>query len=109
MKKIIYTRPDGGISVIHPAPGIDLQTVLQKDIPTDATNVQILDETEIPQDRLFRNAWRCPDKQIVHDMNECRTLYRQKLQDQKKSTNDPRINQAQTPEELKQLNLLDKN
>lgn len=106
MKTIIFTRPDGGLSVLYPNEGarlafrilladgtkrpnvIDDNTVavpaesimrgwpipgvsaewaeseedfiariMAKDVPAGATGVTILDETLIPSDRYFRDAW----------------------------------------------------
>jgi hypothetical protein len=89
MNKIIYTRPDGGLSIIHPIrntyPKLEALTdeeVLErakKDIPKGAINVQIIDESEIPKDRYFRNAWKAGQGTIEHDMLKCRELHREKM------------------------------
>lgn len=55
-KKIVYTRPDGGITVVHPATD-DLRSAILRAVPKDAANVKIVDEADIPQDRYFRDAW----------------------------------------------------
>lgn len=70
MKKIIYTRPDGGLSVVVPAPKEAIEKmlgplteeeyvahVLERSIPADATKVRYVNEEDIPSDREFRNAW----------------------------------------------------
>lgn len=70
MKKIVYTRPDGGVSIIHPAAKHNIEKVmgpmtdaeyeahvLARSIPADATNVRYIDDADIPTDREFRNAW----------------------------------------------------
>lgn len=70
MKKIAYTRPDGGTSIIVPADKTSLERVLgtlsdaeyeaeiRKAIPADATNVVDVDESDLPEDREFRDAWK---------------------------------------------------
>ena len=91
MKKIIFTRPsDGGVSVIHPVinthpvrENITEDEALErakKDIPPDALDVLIVDESEIPADRTFREAWRNVNG-IQIDMDRCRTLKRNTLRE----------------------------
>lgn len=83
MKAIAYTRPDGGISIIHPAPQANVvkdflrmgnqtmaatiqamtydqfvEWIRDKDVPAGSTNTQIIDTTTIPTDRSQRDAWR---------------------------------------------------
>lgn len=70
MKKIIYTRTDGGLSVVIPAPKSSIERMLgpltdeeyelhvkTKSIPTDAINPRDVDDSDIPNNREFRNAW----------------------------------------------------
>ena len=46
------------ISVLVPAPncGLTLEQICQKDVPT-GTKYKIIDSSELPADREFRNAW----------------------------------------------------
>jgi hypothetical protein len=130
MKKIIFTRPDGGVSVMGPCEGarlafyiklkdgkvihhgffktlveinkagkgypvdsflrrwpVDVEFVewaetaaefyariIAKDVPKDATNVTIIDESEIPTDRTFRNAWKAAPGRVEHDIPKCKEL-----------------------------------
>ena len=59
-QRIIYQADDGGVAVIIPAPeavslyGID--AIAKKDVPTGKP-YKIVDVSEIPADRTFRNAW----------------------------------------------------
>lgn len=57
-KRFIYTRDDGGISIVIPADdcGLSLNEIKAKDCPSDRT-VYTVDKSEIPTDRSFRNAW----------------------------------------------------
>lgn len=132
MKKIIYTHPDGGLSVIHPTVGARLaffitladgavlppganseaaagippqpvDSILRfwpvpgavakwaetedqfvariraKDVPADAIDVQIVDESAIPTDRTFRNAWTAGAGRVEHDMAKAREIKREQL------------------------------
>jgi hypothetical protein len=57
-QRIIYKTPEGGVAVIVPAPntGLTIQQIAAKDVP-HGTSYQIVDVTDIPEDRTFRNAW----------------------------------------------------
>ena len=92
MKKIIYTRSDGGCAVIHPVIGTHpqrenitedeaLQRAWEKDIPADAINPQIVSAEFVPTDRSFRNAWIVGIQSIGFDMNKCREIYKQQLRE----------------------------
>jgi hypothetical protein len=85
MKTIVYTRPDGGCSVVHPAPAARraketeaafVERIRQKDVPKDATDVRIIDKSEVPTDRTFRNAWR---GDLTVDMPKAREIHRDHL------------------------------
>ena len=52
MQKIVY-KTETGIAIITPARSI---TAAMKDIPKGA-EYKIVDESELPQDRTYRNAW----------------------------------------------------
>jgi hypothetical protein len=60
MKRIIYKNPDNSVSIIVPsAEYLETHTIEQlalKDVPAN-TPYKIVDVSEIPNDRTFRNAW----------------------------------------------------
>ena len=57
-KRFIYANDDGGICIVIPADNTDLtvEEIQAKDVPDGLTSY-IIDTTEIPTDRSFRNAW----------------------------------------------------
>jgi hypothetical protein len=57
-ERIIYPSDDGGVAVIVPAPdcGLTIQQIAEKDVPAGKP-YQIVDVSEVPSDRTFRNAW----------------------------------------------------
>jgi hypothetical protein len=56
-KRIVYQNDDGGISIIVPADcGLTIEEIAAKDVPTGKA-YNIVDVSEIPTDRTFRNAW----------------------------------------------------
>lgn len=57
-KRIIYPNNDGGVSIIIPAAecGLTIEEIAAKDVPTGKP-YKIVDVSDIPTDRTFRNAW----------------------------------------------------
>jgi hypothetical protein len=60
MKRIIYKNPDNSVSIIVPSPealqSMTIEQLALKDVPAN-TPYKIVDVSEIPSDRTFRNAW----------------------------------------------------
>ena len=60
MKRIIYKNPDNSVSIIVPTQEyLETHTIEElalKDVPAN-TPYKIVDVSEIPSDRTFRNAW----------------------------------------------------
>ena len=57
-QRIIYPTDDGGVAVIVPAPecGLTIEEIAAKDVPAGKA-YKIVDVSDIPTDRTFRNAW----------------------------------------------------
>jgi hypothetical protein len=56
-KRIIYPTDDGGVAVIIPADlGLNIEEIAAKDVPAGKP-YKIVDVSDIPADRTFRNAW----------------------------------------------------
>ena len=58
MTRIIYPNNEGGVSVIVPSPNWNgtIEELASKDVPAGKP-FKIIDASEIPSDRTFRNAW----------------------------------------------------
>lgn len=56
--RIIYPTPEGGVAIIVPAPdcGLTIEQIAAKDVPAGVP-FKVVDVSEIPSDRTFRNAW----------------------------------------------------
>ena len=56
-KRILYPD-DGGVAVIIPADncGLTVEEIAAKDVPAGRP-YKIVDASEVPSDRTFRNAW----------------------------------------------------
>lgn len=94
MKKIMYTRPDGGVSIVHPAPIAHLRKhprfakmtqaeyeahVWERSVPKDAINPQYISDIDIPEDREFRAAWKQSGKKAVVDMEKAKEIHMNKI------------------------------
>jgi hypothetical protein len=57
-QRIIYPTDDGGIVVVVPAPecGLTIEEIAAKDVPAGKP-FEIVDVSDIPSDRTFREAW----------------------------------------------------
>ena len=61
-QRIIYQTEEGGVAVIIPAPewleqeGNTIEALAEKDVPAGRP-FKIIDVSEVPSDRTFRNAW----------------------------------------------------
>lgn len=57
-QRIIYPNDEGGVSIIVPAPecGLTIEEIAAKDVPAGKP-YKIVDVSDIPSDRTFRNAW----------------------------------------------------
>lgn len=56
-QRIIYPTDDGGVAIIIPADcGLSIEEIAAKDVP-QGKPYKIVDVSDIPADRTFRNAW----------------------------------------------------
>jgi hypothetical protein len=56
-QRIIYPIDDGGVAVIVPTDcGLSIGEIAAKDVPAGKP-YKIVDVSDIPNDRTFRNAW----------------------------------------------------
>ena len=56
--RILYPTDDGGVAIIVPAAecGLTIEQIAAKDVPAGKP-FKIVDVSDIPSDRTFRNAW----------------------------------------------------
>tara|TARA_B100000530_G_C15869939_1_gene452947 strand:+ start:459 stop:890 length:432 start_codon:yes stop_codon:yes gene_type:complete len=72
MSKIIYTNSDGTVSIINPTG--DVNDAI-KDVP-NGLSYEIVEDSVIPTDRTFRNAWKQNSKTIETDMAKAREIHK---------------------------------
>lgn len=67
--KIIYKNENGGVSIIHPTEealeSMSIHEIAKKDVPT-GVKYKIVEDSEVPTDRTFRDAWTV-DESILTD------------------------------------------
>jgi hypothetical protein len=72
-QSIIYQTDDGGVAVIIPTPEcLQLHTIEEiaaKDVPFGKP-YKIVDVSEIPEDRTFRNAWTVDESDLTDGFGE---------------------------------------
>lgn len=78
--KIIYTNIDGSLSVLSPSPAWKgtMEELAIKDVPAGLP-YEIVEDSAIPTDRTFRNAWALEGKIISHDMEKAKEIKRDQL------------------------------
>jgi hypothetical protein len=57
---IAYKTPENTVSIVVPTGELSIDEVASKDVPPN-TPYKILNRSELPQDRAFRNAWELND------------------------------------------------
>ena len=69
--KVIYQTEDGGVAVIVPAPncGLTIEQIAQKDVPTGVA-YKIVEDSYIPSDRTFRNAWEVDAAELTDGVGD---------------------------------------
>ena len=57
-KRVIFDNGEGGVSILVPSPNceLSLEQIIAKDIPAGRPR-QIVNNTDLPLDRTYRNAW----------------------------------------------------
>ena len=78
MSRIIYTNEDGIVAVINPiltelnlATGKNwtLEEIAKKDVPT-GKKYKIVEDSDIPTDRSFRDAWVVDESDLTDGVGE---------------------------------------
>ena len=71
--KIIYKNLNGGVSIITPTPEslehMTINEIALKDVPTGLP-FAIVDDSEIPTDRTYRDAWIVDESTLTDGVGE---------------------------------------
>jgi hypothetical protein len=73
--RIIYTNSNGGVSVLIPTDecGLTIEEIQEKDVPQGVQSF-IVDKSDIPSDKTWRDAWVIQDGAIVVDEAKKRAI-----------------------------------
>jgi hypothetical protein len=55
-QRIIYPNDEGGVAIVIPSGEVSIEEVIASAVPAGKA-YKIVDATEIPTDRTFRDAW----------------------------------------------------
>ena len=77
MSRIIYTNSDGTVSIITPAGDVNDAIT---DVPS-GLSYEIVEDSAIPTDRSFRNAWKQNGKTIETDMAKAREIHKTNIRE----------------------------
>ena len=69
-KKIIYSNSDGTVSIITPTGDIEKA---KKDVPS-GVSYEIIEDSKLPNDRTFRNAWIKGSGEVTEDLTKSKAL-----------------------------------
>ena len=103
MKTIAIKMADGSVEIMTLISGTPEEAIAKwhPEKSAKVTSFREVARAEIPQDRSFRNAW-VDTGSIQVDMPKAREIVRNLLG----GVDDPRIEAAQTPEELLQIKIV---
>jgi hypothetical protein len=74
-QRIIFPNNDGGVSILIPAIecGLTIEEIAAKDVPAGKP-YKVVDVSDIPTDRTFRDAWEFSEAESVADQPTEETL-----------------------------------
>ena len=71
--KVIYKNENGGVSILHPTDEalsfMTIDEIAKKDVPTGLP-YKIVDDSEVPTDRTFRDAWTVDEATLTDGVGE---------------------------------------
>jgi hypothetical protein len=72
-KRIIYKQDNGTVAIVIPTPEalktMTIEQIARKDVPT-GLSYKIVNVSEIPSDRTFRDAWTIADNELTDGVGE---------------------------------------
>ena len=73
---IIFTNQNGGVSVCYPTGEMSIQQVLVEHCPEGAI---IVDETILPEDDIFFDAWELNNGVVSENLNKAKDIKKEQL------------------------------
>lgn len=75
--RIIYTNEAGGVSIVIPAEGMQIEKLVATVIPS-GVEFEVIETSAIPIDRTFRDAWEKSGPTIVHNILKAKNIAHEK-------------------------------
>lgn len=108
MRKILFTNIDGSLSVVHPVcntigetltTDAEIEQRAWDKLPVDAINPVFVDESVIPTDRTFRNAWEHGGDSVIQNITKAKTIAHDKRREARSAEFAPLDIKATIPSE----------
>ena len=108
MRKILFTNTDGSLSVVHPVcntigetltTDAEIEQRAWDKLPVDAINPVFVDESVIPTDRTFRNAWEHGGDSVIQNITKAKTIAHYKRREARSTEFAPLDIKATIPSE----------
>lgn len=68
-KRIIYLDDNNMVVILVPTDVMSVENIAKKDVPT-GKKYKIVDKSEIPTDKSFRNAWTVSESDLTDGVGE---------------------------------------
>ena len=83
MSRIIYSKPDGGVSVVLPTSGVATEALAAKTVPAGAEYQIVSRDLVFPVDRIFRDAWTWEgeNKPILENLEKSKLIAIEAIKD----------------------------
>lgn len=78
MKVIIYNNEEGQASIVYPIEGQALDKVIAKAVPP-GVSYQVINKSDVPSDKTFRNALMVKNKTLEFDMPRARQIHMDRI------------------------------
>lgn len=79
-RRVIYKDENGNVCILTPTPEClkshTLEEIAEKDVP-EGVPYKIVDVSEIPTDRTFRNAWDIDESELTDGVGGSNTSFRE--------------------------------
>lgn len=82
MGQIVWQRPDGGVSIthtIHPDTEREAASLVERGIIPDDWIIVCHNPDDMPDGRLFRDAWRIKDGKVVIDLQAAISVAKERI------------------------------
>jgi len=80
---IAYSKPAGGVAIVVTAPGVSLEEVIQRDIPSNV-EIYTINSNQLPEDKEFRNCWELVNGSVSVNIEQAKEVWKDKWREARK-------------------------